>query len=301
MELLPGSVVFLVEGTHFRIPSALLQQHSEVLASMLDLGKSEDTPIELDDPLEAFCAFRSMLLTPLDSCLIPSHPMSKRLDKLLELLVLCHKYEAHKFEDHVASLVIPLVQTNTLQTNLFACPTISPNNVLQVATVVDRPEIGMAAHNLLTRNLWRSAHDPHEVLAFAESINDQKLVGTAYYQIMVRGKPEDLNPSQRQILDRGMIRCGAEWQRVFDSWGQGITLSGESWDSGDKWLHDVWFDLSKARIPWYDVVGKVKKVLSHISIFELSSMHHTRGRSRKPIMERELARIKMEVYRHFVD
>lgn len=196
--------------------------------------------------------------------------------------------------------MIPLVQTNTLQTNLFACPTISPNSVLRAATVVDRPEIGTAARDLLIHNLWRNAH-PHEVLAFAESINDQKLIGTAYYQIMVRGKPEDLNPSQRQILDRGMIRCGAEWQRVFDSWGQGITLSGESWDNGDKWLHDVWSRLSKARIPWYDVVGKVKNVLSHISVSELSSVHHAFGRSRKPIMERELARIKKEVYRHFVE
>jgi len=30
---------------------------------MLDLSKPEDKPIELDDPLEAFCDFRSMLLT----------------------------------------------------------------------------------------------------------------------------------------------------------------------------------------------------------------------------------------------
>ena len=30
---------------------------------MLHLSASEDSPIELDDPLEAFCDFRSVLLT----------------------------------------------------------------------------------------------------------------------------------------------------------------------------------------------------------------------------------------------
>jgi len=199
--------------------------------------------------------------------------------------------------------VEPLVQANTLQSNLDANPTMTLFDVLRAGSIVNRPEIGTAAHDLLIDRLWRDVCLPYEVLVFAESINDKKLIGTAYYRIMVRRDLKDLNPSQRQILDRGMIRCGEEWQRIFDLWGEGKSLSGAKWEcrrhytcEGGRWLHEVWSALSKAKIPWYDVVGKVMSCSSSKETFSTSC-----DPSRETTMKQELARVKGEVYRHFVD
>ena len=219
----------------------------------------------------------------MESCLNPSHPTAKNLDRLLELLVLCHKYAAHELEEHVASLVTPLVQDNTLP----AHPITTSMNVLKVSGVVGRPIDG-AARRLLLRDLWSSAICPREVLVFAESISDKELIGTAYYRILVQEKPEGLNPSQLQILHRGMRRCGGEWQRIFDSWGR--SLSGEK-SSDHKWLHDVWCVLANAKIPWYNVVGKVEKLVS-----SKTKIHPACGTTQE-----ELARVRKKVYRFFVD
>jgi len=82
-KLFPESVVFSVQGELFRvramlisrgpahsyriamqIPCALLQLNSEGFASMLSSSHPlNDSPIELDDPLEAFRDFRDMLFT----------------------------------------------------------------------------------------------------------------------------------------------------------------------------------------------------------------------------------------------
>ena len=168
-----------------------------------------------------------------------------------------------------------------------------------------RPEIAAGAHNLVIRDLWKCSIHLHDTLVLAESISNSELMGAAYYQIMVQGVSAELNPLQRQILDRGVIRCGEEWQKIFDSWGRGKSTSGEKLckcfalydDGADTWLFNIWSALSEAAIPWYDVVGKVEQVL----LCKRGQRSICCGLNRKPIIERELARVKKEVHRYFID
>ncbi|KAF8313875.1 hypothetical protein DL93DRAFT_2080813 [Clavulina sp. PMI_390] len=64
MQFSSGSVVFSVQNVLFRIPKALLQQHSEAFSSMLDMSNDgKEERIVLQDSLEAFRDFRSALFT----------------------------------------------------------------------------------------------------------------------------------------------------------------------------------------------------------------------------------------------
>jgi len=270
-----------------------------------------DGPIELDDPLEAFQDFTAMLLTPLKSCIYPSHPTTKDVGRLLRLLVLCNKYAAREFEEHLVGIVKPLVQEETLPSNLKADLTVT--EVLRVANAVDRLELAEAARQILLDELWgdstrlpTSTCSSHETLLFAESIGDEELIGAAYYRLLMSGDVPCSSPL-RQTLDRGMIRCGEEWQKIFNSWGQGKTVSGGSlWrdegfyrscpSSSELFLSGVWSSISEASLPWFDVVGKVQ-CATYWQAANLDGWYDGRGTP----TQQELARIKKEVYSYFVE
>jgi len=188
---------------------------------------------------------------------------------------------------------------------------------MNIAIVVDRPQIFERARHILVDEVWGAtdsskvpavARQPHEPLLYAESIGDKELIGFAYYQLLVSGDKTGLTPSLCQTLNRGMTRCGEEWEKIFNSWGQGEQVSGGSlfyceicghggYISADKTknsLQSLWPTIARASLPWYDVVGKLRSALT----LDAYNPYCCR-RSIGPV-KRELSRIEKEVYSYFM-
>jgi len=196
---------------------------------------------------------------------------------------------------------------------------LTATEVLRVADVVDRPEIAEAARQILLDELWGDstkpptpACSPHKTLLFAESIGDKELIGAAYYQLLLSGGVPGSSPL-RQTLDRGMIRCGEEWQKIFNSWGQGKTVSGGSLccsedhphsecnDPTERVLSGIWSHIAEASLPWFDVVGKVQCA----TYWQAANRTCWRDEWDMPTLtltptKQELARIKEEAYSYFM-
>jgi len=191
-----------------QIPCAHLQLHGGEFASMLSSSHpSNDSPIALDDPVEAFRDFTDMLLTydptprgfmislishfsPLHSCIHASHPANEQLGRLLQLLVLCNKYGIREFEEHVLTLVKRLSHPDKLPSNLKGDLTIT--ELMRVASLVNRPEIAEGARTILLDELWGDgtkvpavARPPYETLLYAEFISDKELISAAYYRLLI--------------------------------------------------------------------------------------------------------------------
>ena len=258
-----------------------------------------------------FLTWRS---SPLQSCINPSHPATKKLGRLLRLLVLCNKYGAREFEEHIAKFVQRLIGPNRPRWDLDADVTII--EMMKIANVVDRPRIFKRARQILLDEAWGAtdstsvravALPPHELLLYAESIGDKELIGFAHYQLLVSGDKTGLTPSLCQTLNRGMIRCGEEWERIFRSWAQGKRVSGGSlcncevcgsygYNRNEGFLHGVWSAIAMASLPWYDVAGKLRCAV----VWETSDGPRCCSKPIRPA-KRELARIKKEVDSYFIE
>ena len=260
-----------------------------------------------------FLTWRS---SPLQSCINPSHPATEELGRLLRLLVLCNKYGAREFEEHIAKFVENLTRQDQPRWDLGADLPIT--EVMNIAIVVDRPQFFERARQVLVDEVWGApdsrtvpavARQPHELLIYAESIGDKELIGFAYYQLLVSGDKTGLTPSLCQTLNRGMTRCGEEWEKIFNSWGQGKQVSGgslfycEVCGHGDyisaeetgKFLRSLWPTIARASLPWYDVVGKLRRAVT-ISAYSPYCCRKSIGPAK-----RELSRIKKEVYSYFME
>ncbi|KAF8313865.1 hypothetical protein DL93DRAFT_2228320, partial [Clavulina sp. PMI_390] len=63
LSLPTGHAMLSVQNVLFRIPKAILANHAETFAIMFESSKgSEDDPVCLDDPIEAFRDFVDILL-----------------------------------------------------------------------------------------------------------------------------------------------------------------------------------------------------------------------------------------------
>jgi hypothetical protein len=221
---------------------------------------------------------------------------------LLRLLVFCNKYAAREFEEHLVTLVKPLVQADTLSSSLGVDLTVT--EVLRIANMVDQPVIAEVARQNFLDELWGDcetttplAGPPYETLLFAESIGDKELIGAAYYQILISGDTSGSTPALRQTLDRGMIRCGEEWQKVFNLWGQGKYEKEFSCaNCHQRHLYGIWSRIAAASLAWYDVVGKVRCAAR----WQSDNMYSYGCCSMKAAAP-ELARIKKEVYSYFME
>jgi hypothetical protein len=251
--------------------------------------------------------------SPLHSCIHPSHPANEELGRLLRLLVLCNKYGIREFEEHVLTLVKPLSHPDRLPSNLKA--DLTATEVIRVAILVNQPEIAEGARKILRDEVWGDrtkvpaaiARLPYETLLYAESIGDKDLIGAAYYRLLISGDKagSTCTPSLRQTLDRGMIRCGEEWQKIFDSWGRGKSAAGgpllyceycgHSLSGQERFMSRIWSLIAEASTPWYDVAGKVRCAMRLEG-----DPYPCCSRAVGPAT-RELARIKKEAYSYFME
>lgn len=241
---------------------------------------------------------------PLESCLNPSHPSSSDLRRLLELLLLCHKYLATILEAHIISLIMPLTRVDVLASNLKDGLTVF--KLIEIAKIVNQPEIAANARATVLAELWSGgSKSPYDALIFGESINDKEIIGAAYYQTLLYRWPmwsldKRLSEQHRRHIKYGMNRCGEEWQKVFNSWGL-LAAKGEVLEHQNHagcalhsfWLQSMWVEMAKDKLQWFDVVGKL------CAAIRFAAQYDCFARGRKA-MEDELARIKTNLYALFV-
>jgi len=271
---------------------------------MLDVGEAREDQIVLQDSLEAFRDFRAMLFTPLESCLNPSHTSASDLKRLLDLLLLCHKYLATKLEDHIVSLITPLTRVDVLASNITDGLTVF--KVVEIAKIVNQPEIAANGRALILAELWSgAAKSPYDALIFGENINDKEVIGAAYYQTLLYRWPmwsleKRLGDQHRRHIKYGMNRCGEEWQKIFNSWGslaaQGEALKHENHTGcalQTFWLQSIWVEAAKDKLQWFDVVGKLCAAIRFAAQYDCFA-------DGRKAMEAELTRVKTNLYALFV-
>lgn len=207
---------------------------------------------------------------PLKSCLNPSHPIVKDLKRLLNLLVLVNKYDANEIEDYLIALVEPLTQPSPMETHLNKG--LSASDVLRIANRVGRPSIAQSAQTVILDQLWgkNALTSPYETLVFGEELGDKAIIGASYYQILLHGEGNwstaDLTDIHRRNLTVGRLKCGEEWQKIFDSVaGAGDHPIVNSMDWKDDYysrpsarIVNLWRSLGQSHLPWYDLMGKIE-------------------------------------------
>lgn len=241
-------------------------------------------------------------ISPLESCLNPSHPSASDLGRLLELLLLCHKYLATKLEAHIVSTVARLTRADVI--SLHLAKGLTAFRVFEIANIVNQPEIATRARGLILSELWSDHHSksPHDALLFGERMGDKEIIGAAYYQTLLYRWPlwsldRRLTEQHRRHLKYGMVRCGEEWQKIFDSWGMRNEPVEHQSHSGctlrDSWLQGIWQEIAKSKLQWFDVIGKLCAAIQFAAQYDCFAA----GRQS---MESELERIQGNLYACFV-
>lgn len=209
--------------------------------------------------------------------------MNSDLERLLDLLLFCQKYEISELETHVLHLVLGLTGADTIQSHLTN--SLSVFRVVEISDTLSEPRIATSARAIIVSDLWsgqmnhinvdgekkegstrarRSSDDPADavdVLHFGERMRDAEVIGAAYYQILVshherwalEGRLTELD---RQRLRRGAQSCARVWQRIFDDWGVGIGIA--SGYHSHEAMFGLWKGIAEGRFAHYDVIGKLE-------------------------------------------
>ncbi|KAF8323422.1 hypothetical protein DL93DRAFT_2162575 [Clavulina sp. PMI_390] len=276
MSLAPGSAVFVVQGVRFRIPKALLQQNSEVLAWMFNETRgSDDEAINLDDPLEAFEDLVAMLLNPLESCLNHKLPIARDLRRLLNLLVILRKYLIDKLAAYVLELVEPLIKPKTLPKHLNEHFTTV--DIIRIAHHIDDKSLAKTARRIFLDSVWtrQSTIPSIDMLRLGQELSDNEVIGAAYYQILLLGRDAwdglDLSVDEQKTLLNAMNSCGDKAQRFTLSLADGLAETDRDpladsccgnahrYDSsyaGNR-LSQFCTLLGQQKLRWFDYVGRV--------------------------------------------
>lgn len=218
--------------------------------------------------------------------------------------MLCHKYLATKLEAHIVSLITPLTRVDVLASNLT--DGLTAFKVIEVASIVHQPEIAANARRLVLAQLWSGASkSPYDALVFGESINDKEIIGAAYYQTLVYRFPmwsleKRLSEQHRRHIKYGIVRCGEEWQKIFNAWGL-LAGKGEAPEHQNHvgcnlqafWLQSMWIEMAKDKLQWFDVVGKLCAAIRFAAQYDCFE-------GGRKAMEAELTRVKGNLYALFV-
>ncbi|KAF8317603.1 hypothetical protein DL93DRAFT_2076683 [Clavulina sp. PMI_390] len=257
-----GSVVFSVQGVKFKIPKALLQQHSDAFNGMLAMADSGDEAVVLDDSLEGFRQFRAVLFTPFDSCLASTETDSiDTINPLLELLLIANKYCMEKIEKLALNKLLSLV----VPESLAYFPLELRLRTLEVAALVHSPELARAPRANLLNVLWcqdAPSEVSVELLQLGKRIGDQELASAGYYAVMRSGRSwwstnDKLDEEDKQRLVDGMFACAEVWQRIHTGWGAfGFGCHTEC--PRKREVLDASLRIQHyASVEWYDVLGKI--------------------------------------------
>lgn len=134
--------------------------------------------------------------------------------------------------------------------------------------------------------LWgkRKLVQPYKALRLGEELDDKGIIGASYYGILLYGEKAwsntNLTDSHRRNLQAGRLRCGDEWQTIFESIagsGDHPLIRHKDWelqsnDFGIRRLATLWREMEKSRSPWFDLVGRIKIIMA-----VLPKYHHDPG------------------------
>lgn len=199
----------------------------------------------------------------------PPDPNSSQenLERLLNLLCLCHKYESSVFENNLLATILPITRDAGALTGHLSL-TLTPYQVLETACILGHEEVGRGARCIILEEIWGSSFVPTiEKLRFGERIGDNEIVGAIYYRIMcpaygtegtVASVLSELDAHQNENLERGKRKCADKWHAIFDEWGVNAELAGDN----SQWLHMTWTALARGHFTPYDIVGRVKAALT---------------------------------------
>lgn len=244
---------------------------------------------------------------------MPTHPSATDLKRLLELLLLCHKYLAHKIEEHVLSIALPLTRTKVLGSHLDDELTIF--RIVEIANILGQPDIAITARTMILDDLWSERpKDAYDALLFGEQVNDKEVIGAAYYQILVSGSNPwasdvRLTEKHRLRLERGGIRLTEAWVQISDDWGSraspfqppqpatnpyphtiALYQPDPPPDPSRYWIHEVWRQVGARRYSSYDVIGRLR-----------SAQHSVQGyhQSYGKLVGRNMEAVKANMYTYF--
>lgn len=201
--------------------------------------------------------------SPLESPISPSHESRYDLPRLLDLAVLCQKYQAHKLLKHIMTIIEPLADSNL---EIFLSDQFTLYHVLETAGILSQSTLAMTARTMLLDSLWNSRLDAYDALLFGERHCDKVIIGVAYYQILVSlYLPYEINDrlsdTHRQNLDTSRHSFAEQWQNITNSW---TILPSKPGALQEDWIRVVLREIAKRNLRYYDVVGKLKVAIEMI-------------------------------------
>lgn len=218
-----------------------------------------------------------------------SYPTTSDLERLLDLLLFCQKYEIVELEAHVLDIVLDLTHADNIKSHLTK--SLSIYRVVEISDTLSEPAIAESARDIILLDIWsnqvgavhhmrkkkqkrssrvmRDQKDPADfvdVLFFGERMRDTEIIGAAYYQILVYARPR--LPLDKRLVDRhrrhlefGMKSCAEEWQQILDGWALGSGMQSNSYESSA--LFGMLKAIAAGKFAYYDVVGKLEAVRAY--------------------------------------
>jgi len=259
MKFPSGSLTVSVDNVLFKIPLALLQVHSVIFSSMIDVGSDSGEPIVLQDSVEAFREFLKVLLRPFESCLDLDKEVSHDLSKVLKVYTIAHKYCAASIEQRAKSIAISLTTADVVRDHIS--PTLTAIQIYDIALLVGCDEISSVLRNVIISDSWSGTIPPLDLLALGERHSDSQFAGLALYRIMLLGRDSWLNDpritvSQGELLARGLFRFYEEWEAVskgFAKIGRGCSNYG-----GCSTYSLAFREIAGNDLPFFDVIGRLR-------------------------------------------
>jgi len=211
-----GSVVFLVGGTVFKIPKAILEINSEVFSGTGLISGTE--PIVLEDPPEVFEEFCKIMHLPFESCLAQPDP---DLIKVLQICQIANKYCAQSIEARANRVARFLTRPDTIR-NILG-PNLSAIQIVETASRAACHDVADVAWDVVIEDHTKGETSSSDLLALARTVDRPEYWGKAYYKIMVKGSEHWENDPEivvedRRALHRGFTKCVEASQLLAKAW-----------------------------------------------------------------------------------
>ncbi|KAF8297759.1 hypothetical protein DL93DRAFT_2234074 [Clavulina sp. PMI_390] len=283
MESRTMSLSLRIQDVTFLMPACLIEHHGGLFRDMLDHSIGGDRiELPLQDPLSAFQDLRSILFSPITSCLFCPNLIKKNLKRALELLEVLHKYRFQEYEDYVFQLIRAIEHPELLEIQLSDSCTVF--DVFHFGDIIDRALLKQSSRSVMLQRLWKRhpSLSPYHVLRFGKELKDDDLIGAAYYQIVLRGGPawREADPGVTELACRRLLetrlKLTEQWQDLFNAVGKAGDDEKVPFYHSCCWsnsggccsspistrFQDLHRDLAFSNTPYYDFIGKVRVLIS---------------------------------------
>lgn len=216
-----------------------------------------------------------LLISPFASCLSTDYYSSKNLKSIMQVYTIAHKYCAFALEQRAKRFAVELIKNNSIRDHIK--PDFTAIQILRIAKIVGCVEIMNAARDAIIKDIWTGKIVPYDALEFGQEMNDPKILGPAYYQILRLGrKAWDIEPrlslAIRERLNNGLLSLYEEWDATMGLWDSNTsqfiphicpkTSSYERSCKDTSFKREVFAKIAASGIPSFDVLGRINIILS---------------------------------------